>query len=125
MNYVYIILSMIFLHILDDFCLQGILSSMKQEVWWIRQDGYNRMYKNDYIISLIIHSFSWSFMFMLPLMILGMNEYIYLVLFIVNVLLHAIVDHMKCNKLRINLIQDQLFHLFQIIVTFIVFILTK
>lgn len=125
MSYVYILLAMIFLHILDDFCLQGILASMKQRVWWIRQGGYNRIYKNDYIISLIIHSFSWSFMFMLPLMILGMNEYIYLVLFILNVLLHTIVDHMKCNKLRINLVQDQLFHLFQIVITFIVFILTK
>ena len=29
-----ILFLMIFLHIIDDFCLQGIMASMKQKSWW-------------------------------------------------------------------------------------------
>jgi hypothetical protein len=33
---------------------------------------------------------------------------------------HFFVDNLKCNRLVINLIEDQLFHLSQIILTFLV-----
>ena len=42
---------MLYCHILDDFCLQGILASLKQKSWW--EENYpNKLYKYDYIISL-------------------------------------------------------------------------
>ena len=54
---VFILLSMIFLHIVDDFKLQqGILSNMKQKNWWTSQKEYNDAYRYDYIPALILHS---------------------------------------------------------------------
>ena len=35
MNKMFCLLLMIFLHIIDDYKLQGILASMKQKNWWI------------------------------------------------------------------------------------------
>ena len=36
----------------------------------------------------------------------------------VNTLVHAVVDDLKANRMKINLIADQLLHLSQILVTF-------
>lgn len=113
---------MIFMHILDDFCLQGILASMKQKEWWKKQEQYKEMYKYDYIVALIMHSFSWTFMVMLPIAItmkfkLPIEFYS---CFVPNVLLHAFIDDMKANKGEINLWIDQIIHIIQITVTAIV-----
>jgi hypothetical protein len=63
-----VLLSMMFLHVVDDFKFQGILSSMKQKSWW-KKNYPNKRYKYDYIISLIIHAFSWDFMIHIPIII--------------------------------------------------------
>ena len=64
---IFILFSMIFCHIVDDFYLQGCLAKFKQKKWW--QENYpNELYRNDWIISLLIHAFSWTFMIMLPTM---------------------------------------------------------
>jgi hypothetical protein len=39
-------------------------------------------------------------------------------------LVHAYVDHLKANSLRINLIQDQIVHIIQIEVMLIVYMVT-
>lgn len=49
MNKSFILLWMIFMHIVDDYRLQGILASMKQKSWWKEQPQYKPMYKRDYI----------------------------------------------------------------------------
>ena len=67
MNKVFIVLLMVFFHIIDDYKLQGILASMKQKKWWEEQKEYIEKYQYDYIWALITHSFSWSFMIMLPI----------------------------------------------------------
>jgi hypothetical protein len=109
-----------FIHIVDDYYLQGILASMKQKEWWIKQPSYNEKYKYDYIWALLMHAFSWSFMIMLPplyLFKLSFNMIEILILFIANICLHAITDDLKANRKQINLIQDQLVHINQIIFT--------
>ena len=68
MNNVFIILAMIFCHIVDDYYLQGGLTSMKQKKWW-QENAPQKLYKYDYIVALIMHSMSWSFMIMLPIAI--------------------------------------------------------
>ena len=45
----------------------------------------------------------------------------YPLVFVFNIIIHMITDNMKANKKKINLIQDQLIHLAQIVVTFLVF----
>ncbi len=53
MGNVFVLLSMIFLHIVDDYYLQGILASMKQKSWW-EENAPQRLYKYDYIVALTI-----------------------------------------------------------------------
>lgn len=115
-----VLFSMIFFHILDDFCLQGIMASMKQKSWWQKDPvGSRPKYKNDYIAALFAHSFSWAFMIMIPVMICGQWEWPIL---IANMLTHAVIDNAKANKFQINLIQDQTYHLIQIIATWLIFV---
>ena len=115
-----ILFLMIFLHIIDDFCLQGILAPMKQESWWQEDPlGSWPKYKNDYIAALFAHSFSWSFMIMIHVLIWCQWEWPIL---IANMLTHAVIDNAKANKFQINLIQDQTYHLIQIVVTWLIFV---
>lgn len=60
-------------------------------------------------------------MIMLPLMTyqlyIGNSLGVTFLLFIVNIFLHAQTDDMKVNVKQINLIQDQVIHLVQIVVS--------
>lgn len=123
-NKFFILLCMIFLHIIDDYKLQGILASMKQKKWWREQKEYKDLYKNDYLMALIEHAFSWTFMIMLPIAFtMNFNINWWLVAYVINMIIHAFVDDLKANRFKINLITDQLIHLVQIFITWLVFIL--
>lgn len=112
-----------FCHIIDDYYLQGKLALFKQKSWW-EEKAPNEMYKHDYIVALMMHSFSWAFMVMLPVAVSQefQIDAVFMIMFITNTIVHAIVDHLKANKRKINLVTDQLVHVGQIIITFIVFI---
>lgn len=121
MNNVFIILAMIFCHIVDDYYLQGCLASMKQKKWW-QENAPQKLYKYDYIVALIMHSMSWSFMIMLPIAI-SMNfnvSTLFAIIFVGNTIIHAVVDDLKANKIKINLIVDQSIHILQIIITYVI-----
>jgi len=109
---------MLFLHVVDDYYLQRILSQLKQKEWWVK-NAPEALYKYDYIVGLIMHSFSWAFMIMLPFAIQQHFNFSvqYLVMLIFNVIVHAITDDLKANKKVINLIADQTIHVIQIILT--------
>ena len=117
-NNVFIILCMIFCHVIADYNLQGWLASAKQKSYW-EKNAPDEMYKHDYICALVMHSFSWTFMIMLPLMYaVGFKvDSFLLFLFVSNVLLHAITDDFKANKKVLNLWQDQSIHMYQIVIT--------
>lgn len=121
MKMILILLSMIFFHIVDDYYLQGWLASAKQKSWW-EKNAPEKLYQNDYIMALFMHSFSWSFMIMIPIiayLLIGgieLREWIVIPYFL-NMSVHGIVDDLKANKRKINLIQDQCTHLVQILVT--------
>ena len=121
MKYILVLLSMVFCHIVDDYYLQGWLASAKQREWW-EKNAPQQLYRRDYIMALFMHSFSWSFMIILPIVaftVLSGRELnvAYEIPYFVNMAIHAVVDDMKANKKRINLIQDQCIHLFQILIT--------
>ena len=123
MNNTFTFLLMIFCHIVDDYYLQGILASMKQRSWW--EENYpQKSYSYDYIMALAMHAMSWAFMIMWPvLFVMGQQvRASFVIAFIVNVIIHAVIDDLKANKLKINLVQDQLIHLAQIVVTWLVII---
>ncbi len=125
---IFIILCMLFCHIVDDYYLQGILlASMKQKAWWKKQNNFNSLYKYDYIMALCEHAFSWTFMIFLPLFIahffgIQLNEKLIIALFAFNWGIHIIIDDLKANELKINLIIDQLIHIGQVIITGILLI---
>lgn len=121
MNGLFVLLSMVFCHIVDDYYLQGKLALFKQKSWW-EKNAPDEMYKHDYIVALMMHSFSWAFTIMLPVAVsqsvdIGTG---FAAMFIINTAVHAIVDDLKANKRKINLVTDQSIHISQIIVTFLI-----
>lgn len=118
---------MLFLHIVDDYYLQGILASMKQKSWWKNYVDNDPQYANDYKMALVEHAFSWSFMINLPWLVYSIttnNDIVETVMIsiLINTIIHTIVDNEKANRKSINLIIDQFFHFVQIFVTFILYI---
>jgi hypothetical protein len=124
-----IFIFMLFAHIIDDYYLQGILASMKQKSWW-EKNAPDKLYKNDWIMALIEHALSWSISISIPMIVyafylkLNIDKFslFLLVEIIMNTSIHSTVDNDKANLHKINLIQDQLIHIIQLIVTYLVFL---
>lgn len=121
-----LLIFMIFAHITDDYYLQGWLASAKTKKWR-EKNAPDKLYSKDYIMALFCHSLSWSIMVFLPILIYSLYNQIdlnwfYLVLPI-NLIIHAIIDDLKANKFKINLIIDQSIHFIQIFITWIIFVL--
>lgn len=121
-----LLIFMIFAHITDDYYLQGWLASAKTKNWW-EKNAPNKLYSKDYIMALFCHSLSWSIMVFLPILIYSLYnqidlDWFYLVLPI-NLIIHAVIDDLKANKFKINLIIDQSIHFIQIFITWIMFVL--
>lgn len=127
MKYIILFLSMLFCHIVDDYYLQGWLASAKQKDWW-RKNAPESIYKNDYMMTLAEHAFSWAFMIHLPIIVYSMIFNIsimpqwFVIIFTINWGIHAITDDEKANQKNINLIQDQIIHFLQIIATYIFYV---
>lgn len=123
MNKLFILLLMIFLHIVADYNLQGWLASAKQKSFW-EENAPDPKYKHDYLCALLTHSFAWSFMIMLPVFYIHgfVADSPILAIFVSNTLAHALTDTCKANDKTINLWQDQLIHLFQILFTMFVLV---
>ena len=132
---IFILLLMLLMHYIEDFHLQGCLANLKQKKWWREQMSNNNyvlkhsIYKNDYKMALFAHSIENAIFVMLPLIIdLLISEFTHhlrntWILFIPSTLLilvsHYLIDNEKANKMKINLIQDQLYHLGIIFLIFI------
>jgi hypothetical protein len=127
MKIIILLLSMLFCHIVDDYYLQGWLASAKQKSWW-EKNAPNPLYKHDYIMALCEHAFSWTFMIHVPIVIysyiygLKIDVFIFIWIFILNHIIHAMTDDLKANKRKFNLIQDQFIHVTQIVLTWILYI---
>ena len=121
-----LLIFMLLAHITDDYYLQGWLASAKTKNWW-EKNVPNKLYSKDYIMALFCHSLSWSIMVFLPILIYSLYNQIdlnwfYLVLPI-NLIIHAVIDDLKANKFKINLIIDQSIHFMQIFITWLIFVL--
>ena len=114
---VLVLVMMILLHFIADYTLQGWLAQGKQKTYW---QPYDKKYKYDYVPALICHSLYWSILITAPILYYSwsyMNWY--WIVIPVNAILHYIIDDLKANKLKINLITDQLLHLIQIVLTWV------
>ena len=125
MNNLFLLLLMIFCHIVDDYYLQGWLASAKQKRWW-EDNAPQKLYEYDYLWVLLMHSFSWSFMIMLPIVAVNnfnVTQDIFSI-FLCNIMIHAFTENLKANEFKINLWHDQLIHMCQIVGTWLIFIPT-
>lgn len=132
MIWIVLFLSMIWLHIYDDYHTQGILAQFKQKKWW-KENYPQDLYKNDWKIALYEHAFQWSFTMMLPLLVYSMwawkesGLYHSLIwwtgLLTINTMVHAKIDNEKANELEISLFTDQILHILQIGFTIIYFMI--
>lgn len=110
-------------HVIDDFVLQPIcLSKLKQKDWWIEECKKKSLkfsdYNADYLMAMWIHAMSWSIMVLLPWMLFHeINDNYLFWIFLVNAVVHFIIDDMKANKHLLNLKTDQLLHFSQISIT--------
>jgi hypothetical protein len=121
MNHLILILvGMLFCHIIDDYVLQApCLCNLKQKSWW-EKNAPDQKYRHDYVVGLIVHSVSWGISITLPIIIALKGELNWLwILLPINIIIHAIVDHLKANKRVINLVHDQTIHLVQIVITWL------
>ena len=110
-----VLLCMVYLHLIDDYVLQGWLASAKCKSWW-EHNCPNEKYKNDYIIALIEHAFMNSFFIHIPIYLwLCQNEFCLILTLLFMTAVHAKVDHLKANKKKINLWQDQLIHIITVL----------
>lgn len=123
MSFISIFICMVFCHIVDDYYLQGILASLKQKAWW-EKNCPKPLYKHDYVAALVCHAASWSTSIMLPILIYqqGNVGWAFGAFWLGNIAVHALVDTAKANWLKINLIEDQLCHFAQIVITFVCFV---
>lgn len=123
-----VLIFMFYMHIIDDYKIQGVLASMKQKEWW-KENAPDKIYENDYLMALYEHAFCWTVSINIPILVYSLlcNVHINRVQFILTFfcmwMIHAIVDHLKANEKIINLVQDQTIHICQIIFCWLVFIL--
>lgn len=121
-----LLIAMLYMHIVDDYRHQGILAQMKQRDWW-KENAPDELYKNDYIMALFEHAFSWTVAIHIPVIVYlylntgSLNAYL-IGLFVLMWVMHAVVDHLKANRHSINLVTDQVFHICQILLVWIVYI---
>ena len=115
MSWPLIILLMLAMHVIEDFHLQGRMADMKQRSWW-KANAPSR-YKDDYIPVILLHGMEWSILVSLPLLAAtGLDVgWWFFIMVVANGLVHAGVDHLKCNSFKIGLIADQSIHMAQIV----------
>lgn len=131
--YVFTLFIMLFVHVLVDFTLQGVLSQFKCQSYWedkYSDEEYKLRYRNDHKISLWCHSISWSAAIIITIMgFIYKSVFSYMaedmttlivIVFILNTIIHYCVDDLKANKHKINLVVDQLIHFAQIIITWLI-----
>lgn len=123
MTWQVILVLMLLGHLVADYTLQGWLADGKQESWWKKVCGGKipDKYKNDYIAALYCHALYWSIFVCAPFYASSG----FLPAIILNTVVHAIVDDLKANQKRISLVQDQLMHLAQILITFAILIMQE
>lgn len=124
MKYIIMFFIMFYLHLIDDFHLQGFLGDLKQKSWW-KKNYPDKLYEHDWVFALFEHSFSWSFTTHIPLLIISLYSYyangyldalwVYVLCIVFNTVTHMIIDNSKANKLEISLSTDQMFHIAQIV----------
>lgn len=119
--------AMTFCHVIADYNLQGVLANFKQTKWW-KENYHTDKDEQNANVALRLHSGSWAFMIMFPIMLFMFitkqyNYNFYIWALVINSIIHSIVDDMKCNENLISYRTDQCIHLVQIFITWVIYCL--
>lgn len=106
-------ISMCFMHIVDDYYLQGFLAQGKTKTFWVNNGVEDN---TSHWVCLISHGFSNSVMISIPPIVLVLINDIPIlddicVAIVFMTVIHAILDNIKANMKITTLIVDQLSHL--------------
>ena len=122
-----ILLSMMFCNVISNFYIQGSLAQIKQKSWWQDICSVEPRFRNDYKAALIIQSFLWCFFIHIPLILhirhcdWTYDEKAFLIVFVVNWVIHTIIDDLKCNGHKFSLVTSQILYLIQVIATWAIY----
>ena len=114
-----IFIFMVFAHIFASIYLSGAIN----REWW--KSEYSPARKSDNVVALAIHSAFWAFTMLLPIAYKLEFDFswFYTIAFITNAIIYAIIIYAKSINNRINLFLQQLAHLWQITLTYLLFVL--
>lgn len=122
----FVLTLMVFCHIMNDYCLQTLLISLKQRLQWTKGE-FSGSYKNGYASTLLTRGFSWAFIIMFPVVVFyrfNMPLTFYILL-ITNCLIYAYIDDLEAGKHKISTTTNQSLHITQLVITFIALIGVK
>lgn len=120
----FLLISMLWCHIIGDWILQpDIMKNGKCKSWW--EENYpDKLYQDDYMMVLFIHSFLWSITTHIPFILLYLLNDMDLGgaligAILLQTLIHHIIDDVKANEFGISLKTDQQLHMLQVVGSFI------
>lgn len=114
---------MLFMHYIADFNLQGDFKKLKVESEWGEyNEKTNGLYKYDYIYALLAHSFVWTCCIMAVWFFKFDQNGWFALLFVLNIVDHALTDELKANCESISLWTDQMSHIGMIFFTYVIMI---
>ena len=101
---------------------------MKQRSWWWEQcrktvwgtfEEQFRKYRHDHVAACVCHSLLWTLVTFSPILFLDgrVGNAFAAVCVALNTAFHAVVDDLKANRFRLNLVTDQALHAMQILAT--------
>lgn len=123
MNSLYILAFMFFMHCIGDYTLQGdFLSAAKRKEFWLNIDS-NKKDTFAYLAILSVHAFIWSFCIHIPILSLISKSNNVVISIFINFIIHIFIDDLKANRNKITLCVDQIMHILQILITYILFTL--
>lgn len=117
---------MLLLHVVTEFVLQPVaLLRIKQKTYWEQPERPNGG-KDTSAMAIAINAILWSVMIMLPLMYYSTEgDLILLLVFLVNMLVHAYIDEYTTNRHKLTFVTAQSLYLLQLIITFLVTLLIQ
>ena len=124
MSAILLLVLMVALHTIEDFHVQGIMAQMKQRSWWVN-NAPSPKYRYDHLPVILLHGLEWAVFVSLPLMWASdwsLPDW-FCALIAAMGLVHSVIDHLKANMLKINLVQGQALHMVQIAIIWIAYIM--
>ncbi len=112
---------MLLLHVVTEFVLQPVaLLRLKQKTYWEQPEHPNGG-KDASAMAIAINTILWSVMIMLPLMYYSTEgDLILLLVFLVNMLVHAYIDEYTTNRHKLTFVTAQSLYLLQLTITFLI-----